>query len=175
MPVIEFIEDVAVDAMLDWQLRELLSLCFTKPCDIVFRDRRYFHESPRWRWFVPGNSLIAHVAVHDKIIGTTAGDVRVAGIAEVCVHPAHRGHGWVRQLLATAHPWLAAQGIPFAMLFGNSQVYSSSGYRNVADSLRYFDGATQTWQNKSFDCAMVQPLGAQEWPAGPVDLRGPTF
>ena len=175
MSAIQFIEDTAVDAALDRQLRELLSLCFTGPVNEVFRDRRYFKEPPRWRWFVPGNPLIAHIAVHDKIIGTTAGDVRIAGIAEVCVHPDHRGHGWVRQLLAAAHPWLAAQGIPFAMLFGLAKHYSSSGYRNVNNPLRHFDADKKIWKTESFDNVMVRSFGAQEWPAGLVDLRGPTF
>ena len=177
MPAIEFIEDAAVDAALDRQLRELLSLCFTKDVDVVFRERRYFHEPPRWRWFVRGaaGELIAHIAMHDKRIGTTAGELRIAGIAEVCVHPQHRGQGLVRDLLATIHEWLAAHGIPLSVLFGDKKHYASSGYRNVSNPLRYLKPETGAWVVESSDWVMVKPLANLEWPAGLVDLRGPMF
>ena len=177
MPVIEFIEDAAVDAALDRQLRALLALCFTKPNDVVFHDRRYFHEPPRWRWFVRGtpDELIAHVAVHDKCIGTATGELRIAGIAEVCVHPQQRGHGLVRELLATAHPWLAAHDIPVAMLFGDKKHYASSGYRNIANLIRSQNAETGAWIIEPSEWAMVKPLRNFDWPTGIVDLRGPTF
>lgn len=174
---IEFIEDAVVDAALDWQLRMLLAVCFTKPCDAVFRDRRYFHEPPRWRWFVRGSSdeLIAHIAVHDKQIGTATGAVRIAGIAEVCVHPQQRGRGLVRELLASAHPWLAAHDIPVAMLFGDKKVYASSGYQTIANPIRYQNSETGVWSVEPSDWAMVKPLRDFDWPMGVVDLRGPMF
>ena len=152
MPAIQFLEDAAVDAVLDRQLRELLSLCFTKPCE-----------------------LIAHIAVHDKQIGTAAGELRMAGIAEVCVHPQYRGRGLVRDLLATAHAWLAAQGIPVAMLFGDKKHYASSGYRNISNPIRHRNSETGVWITEPSDWAMVKPRGNLDWPAGVVDLRGPTF
>ena len=177
MPAIEFIEDAAVDAVLDRQLRALLTLCFTKPNDVVFRDRRYFHELPRWRWFMRNDSgeLIAHIAVHDKRIGTSAGELRIAGIAEVCVHPQQRGHGLVRELLASAHPWLAAHDIPVAMLFGDKRHYTSSGYRNISNPIRSRNSETGAWIVEPSEWAMVKPLRNFDWPAGIVDLRGPTF
>lgn len=177
MAVIEWIEDQAVDAELDRQLRQLLSLCFTKPCDIIFRDRRYFHEQPRWRWIVRGSpaELIAHIAVHDKRITTTIGDLRIGGIAEVCVHPQHRGQGLIREMLVTIHSWLAAHEVPLAVLFGDKKHYASSGYQNIFNPIRHQNPTTGVWTTKSFDCVMVKPLLKIDWPAGPVDLRGPTF
>ena len=177
MPVVEFIEDVAVDAEVDRQLRQLLSTCFTKPEDIVFRDRRYFHLSPRWRWLVRGDGgeLIAHVAVHDKVIGTIAGDVRIAGVAEVCVHPQHRGQGLVREVLATAHVWLAARDIPVALLFGDKKHYASSGYRNITNPLRCQNPETKEWSVKPSDWIMMKPLRVFDWPAGVIDLCGSGF
>ena len=177
MAAIEFSEDRAVDAELDRQLRQLISTCFTKPGDCVFRDRRYFHEPPRWRWFVRGSptELIAHIAVHDKLITTTAGELRIAGIAEVCVHPQHRGHGLIRDLLATAHAWLAAHDVPVAMLFGDKKHYASSGYQNIANPIRHRNPATGGWLTEPSDWVMVKPLRNFDWPAGLVDLHGPTF
>ena len=177
MPVIEFIEDSAVDATLDQQLRDLLSTCFTKPCDAVFRVHRHFHEPPRWRWFVrdAAGAVIAHIAVHDKRIGTATGELRLAGIAEVCVHPQHRGRGLVRDLLAAAHTWLAAHDVPVAMLFGDKKHYASSGYRNVANPIRFQNAETGVWTVEPSDWVMVKPLRTFDWPAGGVDLRGPTF
>ena len=177
MAAIEFIEDSAVDAELDRQLRQLLSSCFTKPGDSIFRDRRYYHEPPRWRWFVRGSptELIAHIAAHDKTIGLPTGHLRIAGVAEVCVHPRHRGQGLIREILATAHAWLTAHGVPAAVLFGDKKHYASSGYTNIFNSIRHHDPTTGVWAEKSFDCIMVKSLQPMDWPAGPVDLRGPTF
>ena len=177
MAAIEFIEDSAVDAELDRQLRQLISTCFTKPGDAVFRDRRYFHEPPHWRWFVRGTptELIAHIAAHDKVIGLSTGDLRIAGIAEVCVHPQHRGQGLVRELLAVAHTWLTAQEIPLAVLLGDKKHYSSSGYRNISNPVRHWKPDPGVWLTETSDWVMVKPLRNFDWPTGLVDLRGPTF
>jgi hypothetical protein len=177
MPVIDFIDDAAVDAELDRQLRLLLARCFNSPGGAVFAGRRYYHEPPRWRWYVRGASgeLIAHVAVHDKVIGITSGELRIAGIAEVCVDSRQRGRGLVRELLAAAHPWLAAREIPAAMLFGDTHVYASSGYRNIANPIRHQRPDSGSWVVEIFDSAMVKPLRDFVWPEGVVDLRGPMF
>ena len=40
------IADDDVEAPLDLELRDLLSTCFKKPGDEIFRSRRYFTEMP---------------------------------------------------------------------------------------------------------------------------------
>ena len=171
-----YIPEHAVDATLDEKLRALFSACFTGPHDGRFKTQRFFNEMPQHRWLVrePGR-VIAHVAIHDKTIGTQSGEFPIAGVSEVATHPDFRGKGLVRQLLAAAHGTLAARGVPFAVLFGNWKVYSSSGYFPVSNPLRYLDSARNEWLVNPISGAMARQLGAAPWPAGEIDLRGPMF
>ena len=118
--------------------------------------------------------MIAHTAAHDKTISVGGQDVRVAGIAEVCVAGSYRGQGLVRAMLAEAHEWMQREGIPFAMLFGSPRVYTSSGYVVVENPMTATNSVIQTW-NPFKGRAMVRPITGLPWPAGKMDLRGPTF
>jgi predicted acetyltransferase len=136
-----------------------------------------FSECPAHRWLARNDEgrLAAHLAVHDKIVGTSAGDLRVGGIAEVCVDPAHRGQGLARQLLALSDDWMTRQGIPFGILLGKQEVYGSSGYRQADNPVRYLVPSTGEWLEQSFSYFLFKPLGAIPWPPGVIDLRGPKF
>ena len=176
LPRIEYLQDRDVSAVLDEQLRALLSTCFTGPHNRRFRWQRYYQEIPQHRWLIrePGR-VIAHLATHEKRIGTAAGDFAICGIAEVAVHPDFRGRGLVKQLLAPAHAAFAREGVPFSFLFGNSKVYGSSGYVPVSNALRHFDFTCHEWLVRPLAHALVKPLGATPWPEGEIDLRGPVF
>lgn len=197
-PPIEHIADEDVDEVLDRELRGLLSTCFVRPQDQVFRERRYWKEHPAHRWLIRNTAgeLIAHVAAHDKtfmvqpdsqrppVDGDSAPPtIRVAGIAEVCVHPAHRGAGHVKAMLRAAHSALEQIGCEFAALFGDPQVYRSSGYR-IAENLVYLrddrEDLPETWHTTRFDgrdsgAFMWRPLSRSDWPEGTIDIRGPKF
>jgi|GEM_PF-97012 len=174
---IEYREDRNVNAALDAELRALLSSCFTGEANEVFRHQRFFHEMPAHRWLVRDDEgrLVAHLAVHDKSIGTPAGKVRAGGIAEVCVASTHRGQGLVRQLLAIAHDWMTSQGIAFSTLFGDPRVYFSSGYRKAKNPVRCLDPKTGKRQTKPLDNFLIKPLTSAPWPKGTIDLSGPKF
>lgn len=175
---VEYIPDARVDASLDAALRELLSTCFNQPEHAVFKERRYFTEPPAHRWFIRGadGKLAAHVALHEKEVSAAGVKYRIGGIAEVAVHPAQRGHGHVRTLLAAAHSWMAAQGIGFAVLFAHHpNIYASSGYREVDNLLCAvpLPGDPAQWERA--DKVMVAEFGGSIWPSGDVRLPGPKF
>ena len=67
-PRIEYLNDQSVNAEQDRQLRYLLSMCFTKPEDTAFRQRRYLLELPQHRWIIQDSSggIIAHVMVQRR-------------------------------------------------------------------------------------------------------------
>jgi len=176
VPVIEYLPDSDVDAMLDGQLRALFSTCFTGPHNERFKWQRFYSEMPHQRWLIrEPERVIAHVAMHDKSIGTVAGNFDIGGIAEVSVHPDLRGRGLVKQLLAAAHAASTQRGLPFAFLFGNSDIYRSSGYVPVKNPLRFFDRTSNGWCLRPDDAALVALLGPTPWPEGKIDLRGPIF
>ena len=173
---VEYLPDFAVTETQDRALRDLLSTCFTKPQDIVFKTRRYFSEPPPHRWIVPGNNgaLLAHIAVHDKQVQSGGRTYRIIGIAEVCVHPDGRGQGLVRLMLREIHAWATARGFDFGVLYGDPRFYSSSGYRNV-DNFTHEEREADGRIVRKPAAVMVNPLGSTPWPTAPVHLPGPPF
>ena len=171
---IHYLYDPAVDTDMDWKLRALIGTCFGDP---EFRRQRFFHELPQHRWviFGTGGILAAHLAIHSKIFGSGAGELKAGGVAEVCVHPDYRGRHYVPALLAAAERDLTTWGTEFSVLFGNPKVYGHSGYRVVDNPLRHYDIGKKAWVVESSGWAMVKELGARRWPAGEIDLRGPHF
>lgn len=173
---VEYIRDSDVDADIDRRLRDLLSICFTKPDDEVFRERRYFKEPPAHRWFIRDEEerVIAHVALHEKVVVSSNQDISVGGIAEVCVHPEFRGQGFVCKLLAKVHDWLRLKGYRFSLLFGDPRVYTSSEYVSVTNLFRgsKSDNGAIKWEPIK---AMVCQLSEAEWPSDGVYLQGQIF
>jgi GNAT superfamily N-acetyltransferase len=171
-PAIIYLPDENVDTGMDAEIRDLLTICFTKPQDVVFRERRYFREPYRNRWIIRSGQgvLVAHAGVHEKHVQSAGVEYRIGGICEVCVHPAYRGRGYVRLMLGVIHDWLSVQAFVFAVLFGNPQVYGSSGYRPV-DNLLHGDEQTGWMPVK----ALEHELSLTPWPAAAVYLPGPRF
>jgi predicted N-acetyltransferase YhbS len=170
MSQIEYIPDVAVGPELDSVLRALLSTCFTQPHDVVFQHRRYAQEMPAHRWLIrdQAGKVVSHAAAHEKSIEAEGKSYRIGGIAEVCVDPKHRGKGQAKQLLAAAHLWLAENGFDYAVLFGEREVYASSGYTHA---MVLFDSGAGLEKVE----VQVLPLGLRPWPASEVRLIGPPF
>lgn len=173
MPSIHYLPDAEVDPELDLELRGLLSACFIQPHHAVFRERRYFKYPPGHRWLMrEADALVAHAAVHERQIEVAGQVAPVGGVAEVCVLPAFRGRGLVRQLLAVVHRDLAERGVAFTALFGDPAVYGSSGYHMPGN---VFLGPNADGQWEPAPRVLVHPLPGATWPVGEVHLPGPPF
>jgi len=167
--------DAEVSAAQDRELRHLLLASF--PHEPVLLTRRYIHEAPAHRWLVrtAAGDLVAHTAVHDKVIFVGGRDLRIGGVAEVCVAHPYRGRGLVRRMLAEAHAWMQGEAIPFAMLFGQPKIYGSSGYAIIENPM-VIQGSLIHQLNPFKGKPLVHAITATDpWPAGTVDLHGPTF
>lgn len=171
-PNVQYLPDDTIDAALDAEIRGLLTTCFTKPEDAVFRTRRHFVEPYPHRWTIrdPQGRLVAHIGVHEKSAEVEGRTLRIGGIAEVCVHPDCRGRGYVKALLARAHDWMRRNGYVFSVLYGDPMVYGSSGYVEV-QNLAY-SGDEQGWHPTS---GMVRCLADTPWPTVPVLIPGKKF
>jgi predicted N-acetyltransferase YhbS len=169
---VEYIADENVDPGMDQELRNLLSTCFTKPKDYVFKTQRYFIEPYPNRWIVRGENgkVVAHIGVHEREIHAEGKVYRFGGIAEVCVHPDARGMGLVKKMLVVIHEWLSARNFAFSILMGDPRVYSSSGYVEVDNIVS--GGGEAGW--KPFE-GMVKELSETPWPSGEVRLQGANF
>lgn len=128
----EYILDDDVTQELDAKLRSLLSTCFTKEQDKIFQTQRYFNEMPRHRYLIwDGDTLAAHVAVHEKQVMIDDQSFPISGIAEVCVQPDSRAKGLVKLLLKAVHQDALERGDAFSVLFGRTHIYQSSGYQPI--------------------------------------------
>jgi GNAT superfamily N-acetyltransferase len=167
-------EDHSLNGEEDQHLRHLLRVSF--PFEKAFSFRRYLKNPPEHRWFAvdPEGHIVAHVGVHIKTLGTALGELTVGGISEVCVKSDYRGRGILKELLGNVHPWLRARQIPFALLFGQPPIYRSSGYLQIYNPIQSTNGLARHW-NPFCGKPMIKPLSDHTWPAGAIDLRGPTF
>ncbi|MBC8180910.1 GNAT family N-acetyltransferase [candidate division KSB1 bacterium] len=171
---IKYIQDSKVDETLNKKLIALLSICFLK--DPVFQYRRYCKEMPQHRWYIEENNIIvAHLALHEKKINTENGEFPIGGVAEVCVHPDYRGKGSVKKMLVKTHNWLKENKFPFSMLFGEKEIYSSSGYSPVKNEIKYFDDKTEKWIIEINRHAMKNVLGSILWSEDLININGPMF
>ena len=175
-PAVIYLPDADVDAAVDAEIRTLLTTCFLKPQDTVFRTQRYFREPYPHRWIIrdAAGRMLAHIGVHEKTVQAAGRVYPIAGIAEVCVHQDCRGRGYVRYMLEAAHARMRAAGRAFAVLFGNPDVYGSSGYLPVANLAHDADASEGGTRRQSI-AALVRPLADGPWPSGEVYLPGPTF
>lgn len=196
-----YLPDSSVSGGLNRALIELLSVCFTKPQDEVFRHRRYFHEMPSHRFLIPASenrgrrpevftALAGHLAIHERVIRGDGQDLRCGGVAEVAVAPPYRGRGFARLLLHRAHAWLEEQGFDFAILFGDPALYRRNGYRIAENRIRYLDFETGSARELSLSAGtdpsngsqapdegafLYRPLSRRSWPSGIIDLQGYRF
>lgn len=168
-----YLPDNSIDEVLDRELRGLLTTCFTKPeAAAIFKTRRFYREPCPHHWIIRDErgALVAHIEAHEKAVESEGRRFRSGGIGAVCVHPACRGRGFARTMLATVHDWLTAHDYVFAILFGAADVYGSSGYVDVSN---LFHGSGNRGRQQVN--AMVRELSKTPWPAGAVYLPGPTF
>lgn len=158
----------------DQLLRDGLADAFASaPAGALLRQRRWLKRRPSWRWVVrdDADGIAAHLAVHELLLGTASGDLAAIGIAEVYVHPQHRGRGLVRAMLVDCHAHARACGLHWSALFGSPRVYGSSGYLPRANPLIIDAGEPAT--HNSFQACPLAIDAA--WPSGVIDLRGPTW
>jgi Acetyltransferase (GNAT) domain len=166
--------DAAITEDEDRRLRRLLVSCF--PYNPFFRFRRFHLERPGHHWLArtASGQFVAHAAVHEKLLGAAHGEIRVGGVADVCVAADHRGLGLLKTMLGMIHDWMIARQMPFSMLFGRPRIYASSGYAVIENGLHASNSIVRRWIPTKGK-PMIKTLADIPWPKCSIDLRGPTF
>lgn len=166
-----YLSDAEIDSDCDRAIRDLLCACFTRPEHARFKTQRFFYSPYPHRWLLrSGNRPIAHLGIHEREMIAGPKRLPCGGIADVCVHPDFRGRGLMRRLLTDAHAWMRNRGWAFSILFGDEQVYQSSGYSRAPVVL----------ENPPADIPQPMPallyrLGDEHWPAISPTLSGNLF
>lgn len=166
-----YVADDRVDKALDRELRTLLSTCFTKPEDYVLHERRYFCDPYPHRWVMcdKGGTLIAQLGLHERYIEADGEVIAIGGLGDVCVLPAHRRKGYVKQLVAAADEKARELNFAFCLLFGNLKIYGSSGYVPVNNVYVEEKG------KRKKQPGLVKLISGRPWPMGRVHLQGRYF
>lgn len=172
---VQCLANADVDPKLEDELGRLYTLCF--PPTHVSPSSQEPCLVPAHRFIMRSDDgfVVATLALHDRTIHSTAGELKIGGVAGVCVHPNCRLKGCARALLVETHHHLRAQNVPFALLFGRREFYESSGYKNVTNVIRSYDRNIQGIVERQHSNLMVATLGPTPWPDGLIDLNGPDF
>lgn len=174
----EWVNEPAIDARADADIRALLQTCF--PGEECFRSRRYYKQLPHRRLLVRDEGLlVGHVAVDHRMIALGGAPAPIAGVIDLCVHPSWRGQGLGARLLGQVEAFGRESGAEFVVLFAvDDGLYRRSGYRrsgNVVRWLKIHEHRSLGMGEEVIDELMVKELGARAWPKGVVDLLGYQF
>ncbi|WP_413699542.1 GNAT family N-acetyltransferase [Psychromonas sp. KJ10-10] len=169
---IQYLRDADVTDALDQKIRDLLSSCFVQNQDAeIFKRQRCYYEMPAHRYLLwQEDRLIAHIAVHDKNILINDIEHSICGIAEVCVDAQFRKQGLVKAILNKVHQDRKANGDAYAVLFGDTEVYASSGY-SLVNNLKALNHSKE-WAVTGH--TLVHAL-TKSWPTSSVKLIGIPF
>lgn len=121
--------------------------------------------------------VIATASILPRTIGTTAGDITIAGLARVCTDPEQRGRGLGETIVKAAFEPVDSGAFPFSLFQTSPDVrpfYEKLGCcecdNTVINSLSDDLHASPFW-----DRVIVRYPCAGDWPEGEIDLRGPGY
>lgn len=122
--------------------------------------------------------VIAHAAFVTRTIGTSAGEMTIAGLARVCTDPDVRGQGLGPRVVRPIFD-LVDQGVfPFSLFQTSQEVkpfYERLGCRMVENAI-VNSLATEGEETCPFKDAVAMIYPAEgDWPEGEIDLRGPGY
>ena len=134
-------------------------------------------QHPRSVLIREAGQVIAHAGMVPRTIGTTRGDLTVAGLTRVCCNPACRGQGLgeivVREILTLIDNSI----FPFSLFQTSAKVqpfYEKLGAavvtNPIGNSLSDDPTACPFWD----DVVLYYPKD-RDWPSGAIDLRGPGY
>ncbi|MBM7037100.1 GNAT family N-acetyltransferase [Vibrio ulleungensis] len=174
---VHYLRDTNISQFEDRQIRQLLRVCFNDDDQACIEERRFFFESPMHRfviWDDSKQSLLAHAAFHEKKLYTASSSFVIGGVAEVAVAPTARGRGLVKQLVTAAEQKMLQLDIHHSVLFGDIEVYGSSGY--IASERVHILSDRKPTSGKWVSVKTLhKTLSGRSWPDCTLYLAGKTF
>ena len=179
---LETVEENAVDAALDLQIRGHLEHCFPDSPE-KFQIRRVWHNvSPEYTIIAREklsdgtSSVVGHVAVVVRTITTTwnwrynVASIQGVSVAEHCRHA-----GLAVRMLTMALEEARQRDYLYAVLFCKEQLipfYEKQGWRLTDDSVIMRNEQDCPIKMRS-NCPMYKELTGKTFPEGPVDIHNP--
>lgn len=166
---------------------ELLVKVWPKPGKTVeFRQQQMldmghgFHgpdaHAPRSALIRDAGKVIAHAALIPRKVGTTAGDLDLAGLARVCTDPDYRGHGLGELVVKAIFKAVDEGAFPFAFFQTNSRIqpfYEKLGACLATNPV--INSQSQDLHDPFWDEIKMRYPKDSNWPEGQIDLRGPGY
>ena len=147
---------------------------------LIERGRAYSGpdiHAPRSLVVRENGQYIAHAAIVPRVIGTSGGELTVAGLAQVCSDPVHRGRGLGETVVRAVFELVDAGDFPCSLFQTSHQVrpfYEKLGScvieNKIVNSLGEDVEANPFW-----DRVVMRYPATGEWPGGEIDLRGPGY
>ncbi len=134
-------------------------------------------QAPRSFVIREAGKVIAHSAILPRTIGTSQGEMIIAGLARVCADPDQRGRG-LGALVAKAALDVVDSGAFSCSLFQTTPkvrpFYEKMGACVVENKIINSLGEDPQASPFNDEVIMSYPSGG-EWPEGEIDLRGPGY
>lgn len=135
------------------------------------------NQHPRSFVIREAGQVIAHSGMIPRTIGTSVGDITIAGLTRVCSDPAYRGQG-LGELVVRGVFALVNDGVFAFSLFQTSQkvrpFYEKLGAALVTNRIVNSRDDDPTASPFWDEVALRYPQN-RDWPEGEIDLRGPGY
>ncbi|PKA41561.1 GNAT family N-acetyltransferase [Rhizobium sullae] len=176
--IVKFTPEYEIDAPTTAQIAALLDESFPD----TFDGRTYFKQLPHFRSLAfEGETVIGQAGVDHRVIRAGGKIIRIFGVIDLCVTPAHRGVGVAGDLLKQVESLALASNVDFLVLMGDvDTLYIANGFRRI-------DPAMTKWlavedvesvaviERDLSDCFLVKPVRGESWPIGQIDMLGYLF
>ncbi len=135
------------------------------------------NQAPRSLVIWEQDRVIAHAAVIPRIIGTSHGDLAIAGLCKVCSDPMLRGKGLGELVVRGVFNLVDAEVFDFSLFQTTAAVkkfYEHLGACTVHNQFVNSLAVNQR-ENPFWDEIIMRYPDNRDWPSGEVDLRGPAY
>lgn len=134
-------------------------------------------QYPRSILIREGGLVIAHAGMIPRVIGTSRGDMTVAGLTRVCSNPVYRGKGLGEIVVREIFGLVRNEIFPFSLFQTSCKVrpfYEKLGATLVTNPIG--DSRSDDPQKCPFwDDVVLRYPSDRDWPTGAIDLRGPGY
>lgn len=124
-----------------------------------------------------GGKVIGHSAIITRTIGTSQGDLTIAGLARVCTDPDLRGRGLGALVVKPVFDLVDEGVFPFSLYQTTCEVrpfYERLGAATVDNKI--INSLAQDLHDSPFwDTVVMRYPAGPGWPEGEIDLRGPGY